>query len=164
MVLLHHSTFLYIGKPILPMFWHQALLPVEIGLLSSRLDNFSIEWNDLKIAKNFALLEHLRSNTAIWEYNYKRPLAKHKNSRVRPHTLILGDLVLRKNFISHQEPTQKLDTNWEGPYIITKVNLNGSFRLKDSNKTNLTKTWNAINLQKYYPYIPIVFISFDVLY
>lgn len=113
-------------------FGTKALLPVKIGLSSICLDNFSLEWNNLKISKNLALLYHIRSNTAICEYNYKRSLAKHKNSRMGPHTLMLGDLVLCKNFISHQELTRKLDANWKSSYIITKVNSNGSFRLKDN--------------------------------
>lgn len=114
-------------SPFSLCFSIEDLFPIEIDSPSFCVDNFLIEWNNLKITENLALLDHIRSNTAIKKYNYKRSLAAYKNSRVRPHTLMMEDLVLRKNSASHQKSSRKLNANWEGPYIITKVNPNGSF-------------------------------------
>lgn len=64
--------------------------------------------NDLKITKDLALLNNIRSNTAIREYNYKWLLTKHKNARLRPHNLVIGDL----SFIITSLVTKNLPGRW----------------------------------------------------
>ena len=45
----------------------------------------------------------------------------------------------------------KLETKWEGPYIITHSTRAGSFHIATPEGQQLGHTWNAKSLRKYYP-------------
>ncbi|XP_022841945.1 uncharacterized protein LOC111365636 [Olea europaea var. sylvestris] len=44
----------------------------------------------------------------------------------------------------------KLVANWEGPYLITKVVGQGAYKLRAQDGRDITNSWNAIHLRKYY--------------
>ncbi|KAL8499011.1 hypothetical protein ACS0TY_022101 [Phlomoides rotata] len=48
-----------------------------------------------------------------------------------------GDLVLRR--IDALKPTRKLDSNWEGPYLVTKVLAGGAYGLDDEEGRKLPR-------------------------
>ena len=68
--------------------------------------------------------------------------------RVRSRSFSEGDLVLRLKQKGHH----KLESPWEGPYIITEVIPGGAYRLKDM-KTGVTYSnpWNVAQLRRFYP-------------
>lgn len=52
----------------------------------------------------------------------------------------VGDLVLRKNEASRQEPMGKLSPNWEGPYKVVEARHNGSYVLEYMQGMGLPRT------------------------
>ena len=59
--------------------------------------------------------------------------------------------MLRKIFENTAEKeAEKFQANWEGPYVVSKANKNGSYHLKTLNGTPLLRPWNVVNLKQYY--------------
>ena len=60
-------------------------------------------------------------------------------------------LVLRKFFENTIEKgAGKLQANWEGPYVVSKRNENGSYHLQTLSGTPLPCPWNIAHLKQYY--------------
>ena len=59
---------------------------------------------------------------------YQQNLRNYHSRRIRSRSFEEGDLVLQLNQTSHH----KLESPWEGPYIIHEANKGGSYRLRDS--------------------------------
>ncbi len=57
---------------------------------------------------------------------YQQSLRNYHSRRLRPRSFVEGDLVLRLK----QERPKKLESPWEGPYVVTEVILGGAYRLK----------------------------------
>ena len=45
----------------------------------------------------------------------------------------------------------KLESKWEGPYIITRAMRAGSFSIATPEGQQLGHTWNVKSLRKFYP-------------
>ena len=58
---------------------------------------------------------------------YQQNLRRYHSRRVRHRSFKEGDLVLRLK----QKKTHKLSPKWEGPFMVSKVLLNGSYYLVD---------------------------------
>ena len=58
-------------------------------------------------------------------------MAKHYNTKVKPHHFQVGYLVLRKVTMATRDPSQgKLDPNWEGLYKIVDCHRKGTYYLE----------------------------------
>ncbi|RVW20896.1 hypothetical protein CK203_113695 [Vitis vinifera] len=63
----------------------------------------------------------------------------------------VGTLVLRKVFENTIEKgVEKLQANWEGPYIVSKVGESTAYHLQKLDGTPLLQPWNVSNLRQYY--------------
>ena len=66
---------------------------------------------------------------------------------MRPRSFQVGDLVLRLN----QKGTEKLESPWLGPYIVTEVIEGGAYRIKDKKTGDPEKNpWNVAQLRRFY--------------
>ena len=64
---------------------------------------------------------------------------------------MFGDLVLRKVLgTAKNSAWGKLESNWEGSYLITSVTGIGASFLKDLNEYVIPRPWNVNNLKRYY--------------
>ena len=78
-------------------------------------------------------------------------MAKYYNSRVKPRSFQMGDLVLKKVILATKDSREgKLGPNWEGPYLIIEVVRPGTYRIQNSEGKVLPHPWNAEHLKKYY--------------
>jgi len=78
----------------------------------------------------------------------KRRVGRRHNSRIKPRQFRDGDLVMRK---AHQyEMENKLSPKWTGPFRITEVLGNGTYRLETLEGGAIPRTWNATHLKFYY--------------
>jgi hypothetical protein len=73
------------------------------------------------------LLEEERDLAAQRSAIYQQNLRRYHGQRVRKRSFKEGDLVLRLK----QQKFHKLSPPWEGPFIISKALLNGSYYLVD---------------------------------
>ncbi|XP_064941351.1 uncharacterized protein LOC135594768 [Musa acuminata AAA Group] len=132
-------------------FGTEAVLPSEVAIPTPRTADYSEEASGEGLRSNLDLLEERRANAHQKALSYKRAVARVYNRRVRPRSIKLEDLVLRKTEVSR--PTQargKLTPKWEGPYRVIGVSRPGTFRLATMNGDPVPRTWNIQNLRKYF--------------
>ena len=68
-----------------------------------------------------------------------------------PRTFKVGSLVLIKVFKNTVDKgAEKLQENWEDPYVVTKATENGAYHLQKLDGTPLIRLWNVANLKQYY--------------
>jgi hypothetical protein len=63
--------------------------------------------------------------------------------------------VLRR--VANPDIVGKLQLKWEGPFLVVSSSRPGSYRLKDMDGNDITKSWNADELRRYY-------VQFDVIF
>ncbi|KAL8484401.1 hypothetical protein ACS0TY_026898 [Phlomoides rotata] len=79
---------------------------------------------------------------------YKSKIRAIYNKHVKVRRFEKGDLVLRR--VNALKPTCKLDPNWQGLYIFTKVLAGEAYELADEEERKLSRPWNISKLKKYY--------------
>ena len=70
-----------------------AVIPVEIGLTSYRVDSYSEETNEEKLRLQLDLMDEVRTSAEQRLARYQNLMAKHYNSNVRHRDFQVGDLV-----------------------------------------------------------------------
>ena len=81
---------------------------------------------------------------------YQEKMIRYYNSKVKHKSFRVGDLVLRWAEVSRPTEVSKLSPKWEGPYHVLKTIRPGAYQLKRMDNSDVPKTWNSENLQKYY--------------
>ncbi|GJZ72321.1 hypothetical protein Tco_0636172 [Tanacetum coccineum] len=127
-----------------------AVIPTEIGMTTFRTTEVDVAENNEALEINLELLEEKREQAAIREAKSKRQMEKYYNTKVRNASFKPGELVYQSNEASRVEDTEKLGPKWEGPYEVTEALGKGSYKLKDRNGRELSRTWNICNLKKCY--------------
>ncbi|XP_072080951.1 uncharacterized protein [Arachis hypogaea] len=123
-----------------------AVIPVEIGEPSPRLLLAEVEE-----AVEKDLVDETREMTHLSETALKQRIALRCNTKVLRREFEERDLVLRRNDVGL--PTRgegKLAANWEGPYRIKEVLGKGAYKLERLNGKEISRTWNAGNLRRFY--------------
>ncbi|PKA55499.1 hypothetical protein AXF42_Ash006701 [Apostasia shenzhenica] len=111
------------------VFGGEALVPIELEIYSPRVEeasNFELqqlfEWrqqNDNSRRLELDLLEETRELEALRQAEHKRRIMTNYNKHIRRRSLEEGDLVLKLRTTAGKDmPPGKLDSNWEGPFII----------------------------------------------
>ncbi|KAK3025438.1 hypothetical protein RJ639_042164 [Escallonia herrerae] len=137
--------------PFLLCFGTEALLPVEMGLLTVRVLQFLEAENEENLRGNLDLLDDVRAQALDRMISTKQRVARFYNRRVQMRIFRVGDLVLRKLEVSDPKAAVgKLSPNWEGPYKISKVLRPGTYSLETLSGEAIPRTWNADNLRQYY--------------
>ncbi|XP_050217341.1 uncharacterized protein LOC126668172 [Mercurialis annua] len=129
----------------------EAVIPVEIGAPTPRTEDnqLNLEENEAELRNNLDLLDEKINRSDIRMGAYRQKMARHFNSHVKKRKFKLGDLVMRKTEVKKGEAgTGKLQPNWEGPYTISKVIKEGTFKLTNSMGITIPRAWNANNLRK----------------
>ncbi|GAU19534.1 hypothetical protein TSUD_303470 [Trifolium subterraneum] len=128
---------------------HNAVIPVEIGEPSSRIEYPPEEdINDELLREELDLVEELRTGASLREVTLKQKIAARHDKRVIKREFEVGSLVLRRNQKDSREG--KLAANWEGPYRVRAKTENGAYHLEDLYGKEIPRTWNAEKLKQYY--------------
>ncbi|KAK3026891.1 hypothetical protein RJ639_041360 [Escallonia herrerae] len=129
----------------------KALLPVEVGLPTVRVLQFSEAENEENLRGNLDLLDDVRAQALDRVISTKQRVVRFYNRRVRMRIFRVGDLALRKLGVSNPKAAVgKLSPNWEGPYKMSKVLRPGAYSLETLSGEAIPRTWNADNLRPYY--------------
>ncbi|GAV71543.1 hypothetical protein CFOL_v3_15035 [Cephalotus follicularis] len=127
------------------------MIPVEIGVQSPRIVDFTEENNEEGLRCLLDLVEELRDKAAIIVAAYQQRVSRYYNKKVNPRPLRQGDLVLRNSAFADPTGTRgKLAPTWEGPYKIKRVLLPGTFKLETLGGRKISRAWNVEHLRKYY--------------
>ena len=109
----------------------EAVIPVEVGVTSTRRDAFNEECNDDELRVNLDCLDEVRDKASSKMTKYQLKMAEYYNKRVKLRRLDIGDLVLRKITTATKDPAQgKLGPTWEGPYRVVHYSRQGSYHLE----------------------------------
>ncbi|GAA0153147.1 hypothetical protein LIER_11459 [Lithospermum erythrorhizon] len=81
---------------------------------------------------------------------YKKKVAAYYNKNVRARQFLTGDLVLREIQASAMGKPGKLESHWEGPYIIRKIMGPVTYKLETLKGRQVPRSSNACDLRKYY--------------
>ena len=129
----------------------EAVIPAEVGLTSSRVDNHDERKNNEAICLQLDLVDEVRATAEQRLARNQDRMVKHQNSWVRHRDFQVRDLILRKVMGAARDPTQgKLDPNWEGPYQVTSWQRKDTYHLETMDGRKLHHPWNAEHLRKYY--------------
>jgi hypothetical protein len=99
-----------------------------------------LELDSIEEARCTALVQSARYLQGIWHYH---------DCNVRERSFNIGDLVLRH--IQDESGLHKLNSRWEGPFVIKQVTRPGSYRLQYPEGQDVPNSWNIRNLRKFYP-------------
>ena len=108
-----------------------AVIPVETGLTSYRVQNYMEDKNEAVMHLQLDLVDEARAMAEQRLARYQNLMSKHYNAGVRYRDFQIGDLVLRKVMGAAKDPLQgKLGPNWKGPYRIASWQRKGTTNLK----------------------------------
>jgi hypothetical protein len=71
-----------------------------------------------------------------------------RDPKVKKREFDVGNLVLLQS--PHTESSGKLESKWEGPYVVIKKTRPGAYRLVDPRGLKLEHSWNTDNLGHFY--------------
>ena len=103
------------------------MIPVEIGLPSTRVEQYCESDNSECRRADLDLLSELRREAQLRMASYRQRVARYYNTKVRPKSFRPRDLVLRKAKVSKPQDQRKLSPNWEGPYKIADTCRPGAY-------------------------------------
>nr|GEW02640.1 reverse transcriptase domain-containing protein [Tanacetum cinerariifolium] len=104
----------------------EAVIPAEIRMPTYRTTVVDAVHNDEELRLNLDLLEERRERAAIREAKAKLKMT------------------------NHAVDGGKLGPKWEGPYEVTEALRDGAYKLRSTDGTVLSRTWNISNLKKCY--------------
>ena len=129
----------------------EAVIPIEVGVTSTRRAAFSEEGNDNKLWLNLDCLDEVRDKASSRMEKYQQKMTEYYNKRVKLRQLDIRDLILCKVTPATKNPTQgKLGPTWEGPYRVIHYSRRGSYHLETLDGQRLLRPWNIEHLKKYH--------------
>jgi hypothetical protein len=94
-------------------------------------------------------VEEARINALTQSARYLQGDKHYHDCNVQQRSFSVGDLVLR--WIQDETGLHKLNSRWEGPFIVSKVTRPGSYRIADADGNEVSNSWNIEHLRKFYP-------------
>jgi hypothetical protein len=134
--------------PFCLLFGTEAMTPEEIKNESMRvLKAKEIEETDQEVEKDMIELTILEASNNIEKY--QKETKAWKDKKVVRKDIKTSALVLKRK--KNWENPRKLHESWEGPYIAKETDMPGAFRLLEQTSEELSYSWNADSLKRYYP-------------
>jgi hypothetical protein len=135
-----HNTMVYRATNFTPfrlLFGAEAVLPEEIKHQSLRTTTEAPPCLELERLKAIVNLQKYQDETRSW-----------RDLKVKKRDFDVGNLVLL--WSPHTESSGKLESKWEGSYVIITKTRPGAYRLTDPQGSKLEPSWNADNLRRFY--------------
>jgi hypothetical protein len=73
-------------------------------------------------------VEEVRCTALVQSARYLQGIRRYHDRNVRERSFSIGDLVLRR--IQDESVLHKLNSRWEGPFVVKQVTRAGSYRLQ----------------------------------
>lgn len=100
-------------------FDSEAVIPVEVGLPSYRVQFYESERNKEAQRLNLDLLEEVREEAAVRVASYQQRTKRYFDKKVKGRAFQVGDLVLKR--VLEKKKLKKLAPRWEGPSRSRKL-------------------------------------------
>nr|KYP43134.1 Retrovirus-related Pol polyprotein from transposon 297 family [Cajanus cajan] len=128
-----------------------AMIPVEVGETSHKRQVFNGEQNAQELLADLDLVDELRDEAQSHEEACKLRASRRYNTRVKPRSFRVGDLVWRLRGEARKDTSDgKLAPTWGGPFRVTENLENGAYRLEELSGKPIPRTWNATHLKFYF--------------
>ena len=128
----------------------EAIIPIEIAVPTLRIEILE-KYNSEDVTKDLDMTDELREATTVCIASYQQRLTNLYNRHVKSHAFQAGDLVLRRVFENMIDPAAgKFQPNWEGPYMIVRVGVAGSYALNKPYGMPVPRMWNVTHFKRYY--------------
>ena len=102
-------------------FGVKEVVPVEVRVPSTQLENYDEQTNMKRLRANLDLLEEVQERAHTRMAAYQHQMAQNYNSRIKSKCFKVGDLVLRGAEVSQPGKRGKLAPNWESPYQVDEI-------------------------------------------
>ena len=127
------------------------MIPVEVGVTSTKREVFHEESNDDHLRINLDCLDEVSEKASLKVTKHQQKMADYYNKRVKLRRLDIGDLVLHKVTPTTRDSAQgKLSPTWEGPYRFVHYSRQGSYHLETVDGQKLPRPWNIEHLKKFH--------------
>jgi hypothetical protein len=134
--------------PFFLRFGAEAVLPMDVRYGTPCIEANVEEDAQMALEDARDLLDKARDVALVRSAVYQQNLYNCHSRRVRRRSFEPGNLVLRLK----QTSTSKLESPWEGPYVIHKAILGGAYQLRDPKTgVDVENPWNAAQLRRFYP-------------
>jgi hypothetical protein len=94
-------------------------------------------------------VEEVRCTALVQSARYLQGIRRYHDRNVRERSFSVGDLFLRR--IQDESGLHKLNSRWEGPFVVKQVTRLGLYRLQYPEGKDAPNSWNIQNLHKFYP-------------
>ncbi|XP_010239156.1 uncharacterized protein K02A2.6-like [Brachypodium distachyon] len=138
-----HTKF----TPFFMVYGAEAVLPSDVRFNAPRVTAYSGPEVNMPMEDALDAVDEARDVALTQAAVYQQSLCNYFNRQLRSRSFVEGDLVLRLKEKGHH----KLQSPWEGTYVVTKVIPGGAYYIKDM-KSGVTysKPWNAAQLRRFY--------------
>ena len=116
---------------------------------SPRVEAYQEEESDEARKLELDSIEEVRINALTQSARYLQGVRRYHDRNVQQRSFNVGDLVLRR--IQDETRLHKLNSRWEGPFIVSKVTGLRSYRITDSDGNEVPNSWNIEHLCRFYP-------------
>jgi hypothetical protein len=124
------------------------VLPTDVRYCAPRIVAYVEEDAQIALEDAHDLLDEARDVALARSAVYQQSLRNYHSRRVRRRSFEPSNLVLRLKETS----TSKLESPWEGPYLIHEAIPGGAYRLcNPKTGVDIEYPWNAVQLRRFYP-------------
>jgi hypothetical protein len=135
--------------PFFLVYGSEAILPADIMWKSPRVEMYSEGEADEARQLELDSVEEARCTALVQSARYLQGIRRYHDRNIRERSFSVGDLVLRR--IQDESGLHKLNSRWEGPFVVKQVTRPGSYRLQFPEGREVPNSWNVQNLRKFYP-------------
>jgi transposase InsO family protein len=114
--------------PLFLVHGAEAVLPVDVRFEAPRVIAYNERTSDQALQDAVDLMDEARDIALARTAVYQQAIQNYHSRRVRTRSFHVDDLVLHLKQKGHL----KLESPWEGPYIITEVIPGGAYRIKNT--------------------------------
>src|SRR3954465_7613543 len=133
-------------KPFFMVHGAEAVIPAEVRHKAPWVVAYSEAESTATLEDAIDTLDEARDIAAARSAVYQQSLLNYHSHRLRPRSFVEGDLVLQLK----QERPKKLESPWEGPYVVTEVILGGAYHLKHvESGVAYSNPWNIAQLRRF---------------
>jgi hypothetical protein len=125
------------------LFGDEAITPEEAKTGSIRTTASAEDEADYQITKD--TIEGTRLQAIEHINKYQAETIRWRDRKVRLKNIKPGHLVIRR--VANPDTVGKLQLKWEGPFLVISSSRPKSYRLKDMDDNDITRSWNADELQ-----------------
>jgi hypothetical protein len=127
--------------PFFLIYGSEAILPAEIMWKSPRVEMYNEGEADEARQLELDSVKKARCTALVHSSRYLQGIRQYHDCNVRERSFSIGDLVLRR--IQDESSLHKLNSRWEGPFVVKQITRPGSYRLQYPEGKDISNSWNV---------------------